>query len=184
MTPKDQLGLSAIDKPPSIGAVLCRRFFKELDLRLQTTNSLLTNNNSTINKWELSLGSFASFYGLTVISNQNKFYFYFILFFFVVIYKRCKITKYFVNRLKSKSCLKIAFNLLLKFLNFINCLTKNNLNFVIKCSLYLTIKTFESLVIKLIKSYDLVLKQDLKWVQIWPFLQSFDPKIFNKIGTN
>lgn len=50
MTPKDQLGLSAIDKPPSIGAVLCRRFFKELDLRLQTTNSLITNNNSTVSK--------------------------------------------------------------------------------------------------------------------------------------
>lgn len=45
MTPKDQLGLSTIDKPPSIGAVFCRRFFKELQLRPQTTNLLITNDS-------------------------------------------------------------------------------------------------------------------------------------------
>lgn len=33
LTPKDQLGLTAADKPPSVGAVFCRRFFKELELK-------------------------------------------------------------------------------------------------------------------------------------------------------
>ncbi|CAG2102287.1 unnamed protein product [Medioppia subpectinata] len=44
MTPKDQMGLTAIDKPPSIGIIFCRRFFKELELRPQSDNNLLINS--------------------------------------------------------------------------------------------------------------------------------------------
>ncbi|XP_054165030.1 DENN domain-containing protein 4C-like [Oppia nitens] len=44
MSPKDQEALKSIDKPPSIGIVFCRRFFKELELRPQSTTSLLMKN--------------------------------------------------------------------------------------------------------------------------------------------
>ncbi|CAG2170356.1 unnamed protein product, partial [Oppiella nova] len=44
MTPKDQEGLTAIDKPPSIGIIFCRRFFNELQLRPQSDTTLLTNS--------------------------------------------------------------------------------------------------------------------------------------------